>query len=88
MSTTGTTSTKPLTNEEVQAQLAELARMSAEVDRLLGNVGMSREKMRDKAHKSGLHRVGAMFRRLEAGDDFHFFEPKPPRKIARRKMRL
>lgn len=69
-----------------EAQMAEFERKNAEVTKLVESVGLTREQFRERAEKNGVHRIGALFRRAEAGD--FFTEPKTDAKPRRVKVRL
>ena len=68
------------------AQLAEFERKSAEVTKLVESVGLTRAQLRERAQNNGVQRIGARFRRAEAGDFFK--EPKAAPKPRRIKTRL
>ena len=72
--------------EEFEAQMAEFERKSADVTQLVESVGLTREQFRERAQKNGVQRIGALFRRAEAGD--FFTEPKAAAKPRRVKVRL
>lgn len=81
--------TVPLSTAQVDKMLQDHAEQRAKVEKMLRRMGMSPETMRDRAHKSGIHKIGAMFRQLEGKrDGLYIFEPKPPRKVVRRRMRV
>ena len=70
----------------IEAQMEEFERQSAEVTKLVESVGLTREQFRERAQKNGVQRLGALFRRAEAGD--FFTEPKAAAKPRRVKLRL
>ena len=69
-----------------EAQMAEFERKSAEITKLVESVGLTREQFRERAQQNGVHRIGARFRRAEAGD--FFTEPKGAAKQRRVKVRV